>query len=162
MKVQEVILKAMAGLAGTAAFIPYLPAAKLGNNNYISIYTSGNYNWWQISVPATTAAGGGITAGPGLTVAQAYGIDRNSTTVVRRRVTSIDSYVTGGGTPAVTQSASSSTVSATTCDNAGTPVPLCRGGGCSPRRSISGSTRSGGARRQRATHGSGELYMEGV
>jgi prepilin-type N-terminal cleavage/methylation domain-containing protein len=72
-------------LASTTAISSYLPAAKIGNGNYVYVWSGGygpngatvndGQNYFGISAVTQLAQSGGITSTPALTVQQAYAID---------------------------------------------------------------------------------------
>ena len=75
---------------GTTNLAPYLPAAKLGNSNFVYVYSGGmctycsgttltggdNTNYFGLSAPTSiTASTNVMVSNPGITVSQAYAID---------------------------------------------------------------------------------------
>jgi prepilin-type N-terminal cleavage/methylation domain-containing protein len=63
-------------ISANAGFAPYLPQAKIGNGNYISVFTVSGVNYFQIINPAACLGNSQFTANRGMTVAQAYAIDK--------------------------------------------------------------------------------------
>jgi prepilin-type N-terminal cleavage/methylation domain-containing protein len=53
----------------------YMPAAKLGQGNFIYVYTDGSVNWFGFSGVSSTASPGNINGTANITVMQAFKID---------------------------------------------------------------------------------------
>jgi prepilin-type N-terminal cleavage/methylation domain-containing protein len=113
----------------TPSISAFLPAAKLGGGNQLYIYSLGNYyigspgaNYFCLAVPSNIASEqGGITAAPGLTVAQAYGIDIKTDDGLPQAGRVTANYISGAATaPPLIASPNAGTDSATTCYNSTT------------------------------------------
>ena len=114
-------------ISSSSGFAPYLPAAKIGNGNYVYVWSNGpaavassGTNFFGIVVP-TADGGGATTSNLGLTVRQAYAmdskIDDGLPTTGRAIVASIDG--SGGGW---SLAASAVSDNATTCYNTTGPA----------------------------------------
>ena len=116
----------------------YLPAAKLGNGNYFYVYSTGNnqgsglggsgINYFGLSVPSVINGGGNLTSAPGLSVQQAYSIDKKIDDGLPQSGRVQANYVTGatppywaaGGGANGASPGAAATPSTTTCyDNGG-------------------------------------------
>lgn len=64
------------GTLAMSAIGTWLPQAKIGNGNYVYVYSMGGVNYYGISVP-TSFAYSTLTS-PGITVNQAYAVDKKA------------------------------------------------------------------------------------
>lgn len=100
------------GGAFTGNFGDYLPAASIGNGNYIHIYSITKQNYFGLSIPTSYLANAQITASTGLTVSQAYTIDNKLDNGLPQTGRVTANYI---NTSTVGWSANAATASATTC-----------------------------------------------
>ncbi len=110
---------ALGCFAGLSSFSQYLPAARLGNGNFFYVYSNAGYNYYGISVlQLTTYPVPGAT--PGLTVSQAYNIDKKVDDGTANSGNVQASYVqcntcNGVGVIGFSPSAASGSYTSTTC-----------------------------------------------
>jgi prepilin-type N-terminal cleavage/methylation domain-containing protein len=110
----------------TPNFSAFIPSAKIGNGNYLYIYSTAgalltttpgnNVNYFGLTVPSVIISGGNLTCGPGLTVTQAQSIDSkvDDGLPLSGRITT--NYMSGSASdPPSAQSPNAPTPSASTC-----------------------------------------------
>jgi len=110
----------------TSNFDKYFPAAKIGSSNFVTVYSGGFYdgvdfsnpgdNFFTISVPQIITVTGNYTSNVGMTVHQAYNIDKklDDGLPLIGKINTL--YNQGTGFP-IKYSPSAATDSATTCYN---------------------------------------------
>ena len=63
-------------VSNNSGFSPYLPKAKIGNGNYIIVFTVNSINYYEIVSPYAAGGDSSDSANPGLSVIQASTIDK--------------------------------------------------------------------------------------
>ena len=110
----------------TSDFDKYFPAAKIRNSNFVTVFSGGFYdgtnfsnpgdNFFTISVPQVVTISGNYTSNAGMTVHQAYNIDKKLDDGLPL-IGKIKAFYNQGGASPVQYAPSSATDSATTCYN---------------------------------------------
>lgn len=97
----------------TAASINlYLPSAKIGGGNFVYVGSGSGHNAFGISIATSIDTSGTLTSSPGMTVQQAYGIDKKMDDGLPMSGIVIAAYVSGNVEVLAPNAA---TPSATTC-----------------------------------------------
>ena len=54
----------------------YFPAGKIGNGNYVYVWSNAGFNYFGLSIPTGSAGAAYLLSSPGLSVQQAYNVDK--------------------------------------------------------------------------------------
>lgn len=112
----------------TSNFGLYYPEAKIGNGNYVYVYSgvpgcvacwqNPSTNYYGISIPASISVGGNLVSNLGMTVAQSHHIDTKMDDGLPVNGRIIAQYSAGGG-QAIKNATNAGSDTATTCYNTG-------------------------------------------
>ncbi|HEU5047732.1 MAG TPA: prepilin-type N-terminal cleavage/methylation domain-containing protein [Rickettsiales bacterium] len=96
------------------SFDAFLPKAKIGNGNYIYTYSINSGNYFGLSVPVQIGLSGNYTSSLGMSVYQAYYVDKKIDDGLPKSGNVIAQYSAGGASP-IKYATNAATASSTTC-----------------------------------------------
>jgi len=104
----------------------YFPISRIGNNNYVSVFSGGIYsggvfsdragNYFSVSVPVSIGGSGNYTSTAGMTVLQAYNLDAKIDDGIPNKGRIQAFYNRGGGSP-ILYAPNAAVDDSTTCFN---------------------------------------------